>query len=118
MSDSVKDVLGHRLDEGIAVFAGCTFGELTVLAVLCFLPVALLCTVLSLLTVHMLTAGLGVAVIITFWVTKSVARRYERFKGDKPRGYVKQRVALGLQSKGLYQSPLIHKSSAWEVGHP
>ena len=110
------DVLAHRLDFDIAVYQGCSMFEVVLLAAINFVVAAFVLSSLAGAFLGMPLMGLGAALLLTLYLTRTTAKFVGRYKEGKPPGYIKQRFLLNLEDKGFYQTPYIRRSGRWSVG--
>ncbi len=109
------NLLGDRLNAEPAIFRGCTFSELGVMAVvsiLLWLPVSF--TLAGLFGA--ITMGMGLAALGVIGTVYGTATLFQRIKRGRPDGYYQQRIVLFLHDTGLRRSGFVRRSGDWDIG--
>jgi conjugative transfer region protein (TIGR03750 family) len=109
------DILADRLNAEPAIFKGCSSSELGMivgLAIVVWLPFSLLLAwLLGAITMGFGIAGVGVVATVVV-----LATLFQRIKRGRPEGYYQQWLRIRLQRWGLYRTPWIVRSGAWDIG--
>lgn len=109
------ETLADRLNAEPAIFKGCSSSELGMivgLAIVVWLPLSLLLAwLLGAITMGFGIAGVGVVATVVVMATL-----FQRIKRGRPEGYYQQWLRIRLQTMGLYRTPWVLRSGAWDIG--
>lgn len=110
------DLLPTRLNFDAIVFAGCTMKEIQLIAGVSLSVCMVLLALLTKLLLGMLLIGVGLSFPAGVALTWVLAHLFQRTKQGKPKGYVRQRLFLTCEDKGLLPPIFCRRSGKWSVG--
>lgn len=110
-----NDILASRLNFDVIAFRGNTRGEMIMIGLTSLFGTAFLLGIVAKLTLGMAMIGIGLSFPIAIPIGWAIATLFQKLKDGKPKGYVKQRFILWLDSAGLKRAPFIRNSGKWSV---
>lgn len=113
---SFEDFLPNRLNFDAIIFCGCTFKEMQVIAIVSLITTMVVLGFLTEWLIGMLMVGVGLAFPVSVGVAWTIAMIFQKAKQGKPKGYVKQKLYLWLEYKGLLKTPYIRYHGPWSIG--
>lgn len=109
------DIKSDRLNDEVALFAGCTLNE-TLSVVFISLVIGLLIGMppMYIFFGH-LTLGLAVSLVVMAIVFFPLLMKLSRLKRGKPAGYYQQYLKIKISKVGLLKNPYVMCSGKWST---
>ncbi len=110
------DFLPNRLNFDAIIFSGCTFKEIQVIAIVSLLFCMFVLGCLTELLFGMILIGVGLAFPVSGGLSWMIALILQKAKQGKPKGYLKQKIYLFFEDRGLLKTPYVRYSGKWSIG--
>ena len=110
------DLLAHRLNFDVIVFAGCTMKEMQAIALTSLTLCILVLGFFTKIMLNMFLVGVGLAFPIAVGMSWGVALVFQKIKQGKPKGYVKQQILIWCADHQLIPPIYIKRTGKWSIG--
>jgi len=115
MQKDANDILASRLNFDVEAFRGQSRHELVVIGCISLTFTLIILSIFTRMLFGLWMIGIGLSFPVSIGVGWLVTSILQKYKSNKPKGYLKQLFYCRLEDKGILQSPYIRYSGKWIV---